>query len=90
MRILRDEEETRPSSSDLLRPLGDLRNPSDWGKEPTRLSFPCAYAAGMGEGCHNNVHAAERSGRFQDLEAATAYIIACGRRRQAIRKGLGI
>jgi hypothetical protein len=69
---------------------GDLRNQADWGKEPDQALMPLCMRRWFRQGCHNNVHAAERSGRFRDLQEATEHIVARGRRRRARQSKLGL
>jgi hypothetical protein len=71
-------------------PWGDLRNQSDWGKEPDEVLIPLCRRRWLRQGCHNNAHGADKSGRFKDLQAATDHIVRLGRRRQAIQKKLGV
>jgi hypothetical protein len=69
---------------------GDLRNPADWGKEPDQALMPLCRRSWFRQGCHNNAHAADKSGRFSDLREATEHIVKLGRRRQAMAKKLGV
>ena len=39
--------------------------------------------------CHRNVHDAAKTGRFENLEAATLFILKCGRARQRRRRQAG-
>jgi hypothetical protein len=64
-------------------PWGDLRNQTDWGKEPDQALMPLCRRRWFRQGCHNNAHAADKSGRFKDLETATEHIVKLGRRRRA-------
>jgi hypothetical protein len=65
----------------------DLRNQSAWGMEPDQSLIPLCGPRSMGliHGCHQNVHDADKSGRFKDLREATEYIVMQGRKRQARR-----
>ena len=68
----------------------DLRNQSDWRKEPDQALMPLCGPRLLGfiRGCHCNAHDAEASGRFPDLRAATDEIVRRGRRRRAKQKKL--
>ena len=63
-------------------PWGDLRNQSDLGKEPDQALIPLCMRRWMRQGCHENAHAADRSGRYEDLRAATEAIVRIGRQRR--------
>jgi hypothetical protein len=64
----------------------DLRKQSDWGKEPDQALIPLCMRRFWRQGCHENAHAADQSGKYESLEAATMAIVRMGRARQKRRQ----